>query len=99
MTRGVLPNICHIGICAALKGMVLAPFWSEDGYSFAHFGLESGMVLQGNYTVVYKCVCRFNYKRIRKKEIFSVGFSNLSNEDIISVNENMHVAFCDHLQV
>ena len=47
MTRGVLPNICHIGICAALKGMVLAPFWSENGYSFAHFGLESGMVYKG----------------------------------------------------
>ena len=33
-------------ICAAPKGMVFRPFWSENGYTLAHFGLESGMVFE-----------------------------------------------------
>ena len=41
------------------------PFWSEKtlktGMDFAYFGLESGMVYKAT-TVVYECVCRFNYK-------------------------------------
>ena len=28
-------------------GRGFAPFWSENGYKFAHFGLESGMVFEG----------------------------------------------------
>ena len=35
--------------------MVLASFLSENGYRFAHFGLESFMVYKGVY-VVYECV-------------------------------------------
>ena len=26
--------------------MVFAPFWSDSGIDFAHFGLESGMVFE-----------------------------------------------------
>ena len=37
--------MCNL-VCAALKGMVFAPFWSENGVDFAHFGLESGMVFE-----------------------------------------------------
>ena len=29
------------------SGRVFAPFWSENGYTLAHFGLESGMVFEG----------------------------------------------------
>ena len=29
-----------------ISGRVFATFWSENGYSFAHFGLESGMVFE-----------------------------------------------------
>ena len=38
----------------------------KTGIDFAHFGLESGMVYERT-TVVYRCVRRFNSKRIRKK--------------------------------
>ena len=43
------------------KSRVFAPFWSEDGYMFAHFGLESGMAFQGT-TRVYEGIYRFNAK-------------------------------------
>ena len=33
--------ISYIDMCA-LSGRVFAPFWSENGYTPAHFGLESG---------------------------------------------------------
>ena len=26
---------------------LIVPFWSEDGYTLSHFGLESGMVFEG----------------------------------------------------
>ena len=48
-------------VFAALKGMVFAPFWSENGIDFANFGLESGMVFErtgGGYERIY----RFNSK-------------------------------------
>ena len=34
-----------IQLCAATKGVVLGPFWSENaGINVGHFGLESGLV-------------------------------------------------------
>ena len=39
----------------------LRRFWSENGYSFAHFGLESGLVFEGT-TGVYERIYRFNSK-------------------------------------
>ena len=45
----------------APKGRVFAPFWSETGIDFAHFGLESGTVYEGT-TVVCHGVRRFNSK-------------------------------------
>ena len=36
--------------------MVFAPFWSDNGIDFAHFGLESGMVFErtgGVYERIY----------------------------------------------
>ena len=57
---GVLPYISYIGMCRP-SGRVFAPFWSENGYSFAHFGLESGLVFEGT-TGVYERIYRFNSK-------------------------------------
>ena len=48
-------------------------FGLKTGRDFSHFRLESGMVY--NWTsVVYECVRRFNYKWLRKKEIFLLAF-------------------------
>ena len=34
-------------LCAATKGVVLGPFWSENaGINVGHFGLESGLVFE-----------------------------------------------------
>ena len=55
--RGVLPY----EVCAAPSGRVFVPFWSENEYLFAHFGLESGMVFEGT-TRVYERIYRFNFK-------------------------------------
>ena len=33
--------------CAAPKGMVFEPFWSEMGIDFDHFGLKSGNWFSG----------------------------------------------------
>ena len=44
----VLPYISHIGVCVPpSSGMVLAPFWSENGYTLCAFGLKSGIVFEG----------------------------------------------------
>ena len=46
--QGVLSYISHIGQCAAPKGRVFAPFWSENwATDFAHFGLQSVMLFKG----------------------------------------------------
>ena len=45
---------------------VFAPFWSERGSHFAHFGLESGMV-SGGTTGVYECICRFKFQMSKKE--------------------------------
>ena len=74
---------------------------------FAHFGIGYG--LRGNYNSV-ESVRPFNSKRLRKNSViceFEMAFkkysfcrrSNHINGDIISVNVNIYVAFCDHLQV
>ena len=60
--RRVVPYISHIAMCLGFLGR----FGLETGKNFAHFGLESGMVYKGT-TVLYQCVNRFNYNRIRKK--------------------------------
>ena len=50
------------------------PFWSENGYRFAHFGLESGMAFQG----LRKCMKVFivlipnEYPGKREREICEV---------------------------
>ena len=54
-------------VSAAPKGGVSAPFGLKMGIDFAHFGLESGMVFEGN-TRVYEQIYRFNSKCVRKKE-------------------------------
>ena len=41
--------------------MVFAPFWSETGTDFDHFGLESSMFFERT-TGVYERICRFNSK-------------------------------------
>ena len=41
---GLLPYICLIGICAAPKRMVFAPFWSENGYRLCLFLSDLGLV-------------------------------------------------------
>ena len=38
-----------------------APFWSENGYTSCHFGLESGMFFERN-TAVYERIYRCNSK-------------------------------------
>ena len=48
--------------------MVFAPFWSENGIDFAHFGLESGMVFERTGGV-YERIYRFNSKEERKKNM------------------------------
>ena len=55
MPEGILPYISHIG---------------KTGIDFAHFGLESGMVCEGN-TGVYERTYRFNSKWERKKEKYA----------------------------
>ena len=57
-------------VYAASPGRVFAPFWPENRDSFAHFGLESGMVFERNYAIgVYERIYRFNSKWVRKKKI------------------------------
>ena len=48
---GLLPYISLLGMYRP-KGYSFAPFRSDTGTDFAHFGLESGMVFQGR-TGVY----------------------------------------------
>ena len=38
-----------VHVCATLNGMVLVPFWSENGLDFAHFALELYTGLLRNY--------------------------------------------------
>ena len=56
----VLPYISHIGMCCP-KGLGFWSFWFENGYHFACFGLESGMVFEGT-TGVYERNYHFNSK-------------------------------------
>ena len=48
-------------VCAATTGMVLAPFWSENGYTLCPFWSRIGYGFRGNYGV-YERIYRFNYK-------------------------------------
>ena len=59
------------GSVIAPSGRVFAPFCSlKTGIHFAHFGLESGMVLEGTtgLTGLYERLYRFNSRRVREKE-------------------------------
>ena len=47
--RGVLTYIRHIYVCAAPSGRVLAPFWSENGYTFCPFRSGIGLGFWGIY--------------------------------------------------
>ena len=53
--------ISAIEVCAAPKGMVFEPFWSENGIDFDHYGLKSGIAFKGT-TRAYKRICLFNSK-------------------------------------
>ena len=61
----VLVVVQHFLKFKALPGRVFAPFWCENGYSLAQFGLESGLVFEGT-TGVYERIYRFNSKWLRK---------------------------------
>ena len=94
--EGILSYISHISVCDAQKGMVLEPFWRENGYRL-YFDLESGMVFERTtYGFVWTSLSFQFRKRKKEKEIceFQMDFSqeiffvvvvlNLSNDDIIS---------------
>ena len=52
--RRVLPYISHIGMCPPPpKGMVCAPFWSENGYRLCPFWSGIGYGFRGNYGNVW----------------------------------------------
>ena len=51
-TRGRFFPISAIYICAASKGMVFEPFWSENGYRFFPLWSEIGNGFQGNHESV-----------------------------------------------
>ena len=82
-----------IGVCSTPKGMVFAPFWSENGLRLCPFWSGIGIVFKET-TGLYESIYRFNAKWIRKKEKYanskwilrnlSCWPSNLSNDDIIS---------------
>ena len=64
--------------------MVFGPFWSENGYTLAHFGLES--VWFSNYGSIIMKYLSFQFQ-MNKNDAFEEFFclrSNLSNYDIIS---------------
>ena len=61
---GVLPYISHIGVCSAPKGMVFAPFWSENGYTLPIL-VWNRYRFQGNYGSLRKYLsfqCQMNKK-------------------------------------
>ena len=59
--EGLLSYICLIGIRAAPKRMVFAPYWSENGYRLCLFLSEFGFGFRGNSGVLGR-ICRFNFK-------------------------------------
>ena len=60
-TCGGTPLYKPCTFCAATKGKVFGPFWSEYGYTLFHFVVESGIVFEGT-TGVYERVYHFNPK-------------------------------------
>ena len=59
---GVLPYITKaMYVCAAPKGRFLRRFSLKTGIDFAHFGLESGKVIERT-TGLYERIHRFNSK-------------------------------------
>ena len=50
---------------------VFAQFWSENGYIFAHFCLESDIIFEETTTGMYDPNCRFNSKGIGKKKKYA----------------------------
>ena len=46
---GLLPYISYIGTCRPIGWGFLRHFGLKTGIHFAIFGLESGMVFEGNY--------------------------------------------------
>lgn len=68
LTRGGYSPTWAILVCAAPKGRVFVPFWSENGYRFCPFwAVESGMVYKG-ITVVYQCVRSFQFQMNKRVE-------------------------------
>ena len=66
--EGLSPYISYIYRYVPPKWVgILRHFGMKTGTHFAHFGLESGMVFEGN-TGVYERICRFNSKLMSKKE-------------------------------
>ena len=50
-------------MCRPKQACFLHRFGLKTGIDFVHFGLESGMILEGT-TGVYECIYRFNSKRM-----------------------------------
>ena len=50
-------------MCRPKQAWFLHRFGLKTGIDFVHFGLESGMILEGT-TGVYECIYRFNSKRM-----------------------------------
>ena len=68
---GVLPYISHVCICPSPIGLgFLRRFSLKTGIDFAHFGLESGTVIERT-TELYDRIHRFSSKWGRKKEKYS----------------------------
>ena len=80
-----------IKVCATPRGMVFAPYWSENGYKLCSYILVWNRVwfLRKSTGVYGRTIYRFNSKCIRKKEkcannkYFLLAL-NLGNDDIIS---------------
>ena len=56
--------------------MVFAPFWSENGIDFAHFGLESGMVFERTTECMNVFIVSIPNKKERKICEFEMDLKN-----------------------
>ena len=65
---GVLPYISHIGVCSAPKGMVFAPFWSENVYTLPIL-VWNRYRFQGNYGSLRKYLSFQSQMNKKEREI------------------------------
>ena len=57
-----------IKVCAAPKGLVFAPFWSENRYRFCPFWSGIGCGLQRNYGCILMC-SPFQFQMNKKESV------------------------------